>query len=88
MDEQKRLEEEEALDRCFEEAFTGRVGERVLKDLRYRCAYDDVCFGKDDRETNFNLGARSIFCYIKKRLKDAENRKTNKNRQETYKDES
>lgn len=84
MEEGQRLEREEALDRCYAEVFSGKVGEVVLNDLRYCCAYDEECIGKDDRETNIILGSRRVFCRIRKHIEDAENRKTSKNKQETY----
>jgi len=84
MSEEKQLEQEESLDRCYEEVFTGRVGEIVLRDLMYRTGYENSCFKPTDRETTFELGTRSVFIYIKKRLDDANNRKTSKQRQENY----
>lgn len=58
-------EREASLLRSYRDLFGSADGKDVLKDLSKYCGLDDLCFDADsERNTSFQLGARSVFLYI------------------------
>lgn len=75
---QKQQQHEAALEAVgkkaarFHKLFTSPAGKLVLKDLEDEFN-PDVLLGKDDAETNYNVGKRDVYIYITQLIRYKEN---------------
>lgn len=67
----------------FSVTFGSEAGQRILKTLENYCGYNGLCFEKKANVTAFNLGARSVYLFIKNNLEFAKNERLENERQET-----
>jgi len=58
--------------RRFHKLFTSPEGALVLKDLEDECNPDRL-LGKNDGETNYNVGKRDVFIYIQQLIRYEDN---------------
>lgn len=58
--------------RDFHTVFTSPIGAKILENLDDEFN-PDVLFGKDDAETNYNVGRRDVVIYIRQMIRYQEN---------------
>ncbi len=52
----------------YGKVFTSLIGKQVLEDLE-REFNPDILLGKDDAETNYNVGRRDVIIYIQQMIR-------------------
>ncbi len=78
MDQKQQKQREEIREKLekkaarFHKLFTSPAGKLVLKDLEDEFS-PDVLLGKDDSETNYNVGKRDVYIYITQLIRYKEN---------------
>lgn len=54
--------------RAYQDIFSGKSGQIVLKDLARYCRANSTAFTGDERETNFRLGRQDVWLRIQSAL--------------------
>jgi len=52
----------------YQKVFTSLIGKQVLEDLETEFN-PDILLGKDDAETNYNVGRRDVIIYIQQMIR-------------------